>query len=456
MNFLFDNKYKKIYYVLLILLIIFNYYRTYKKYQLNKPYKEKIKIIQKTVMNSTNELVKDKSNHLFGLKKFNNKNKIDLSKLCRILNLDISNNIIELEGSCTVKQVLDFLIPKGYMLPIIPDMSHLNMGGIVSGVGGGSASFKNGCFHDNIIEYDILLGDGRILTCSEKENTDLFAAIPNTLGTIGYITKLKMKIINNKPYVITENHTFNNFEDFLKFINISKKDETIDFLDGTLYDSSNCICIIGRLTNDKPLKLDNFINDKIYWKAIQTEKKHNFKLIDYIYRWDTDLYYTSINKKIPKFLNNSSIRQLVPKSLIPVIKSCIPYLGIEVNIEDIVSDVLIPIKKANDFFKWYDENINLYPVYICPAFSKNNKFTFWTGDELLDFGIGYGVIPENPTEKTALIENKMIELGGRKLLYSIHQMNDDKFWSIYNKNKYDELRKKYNSKFPNLFEKLKK
>lgn len=448
--------YNILYYICIIILIILYYTRSYKNYQLNKPYKEKIKIIQKTVINSKKELVKDKSNHLFGLKKFNNKNKIDLSKLRKILHLDISNNIIELEGSCTVKQVLDFLIPKGYMLPIIPDMSHLNMGGIISGVGGGSASFRNGCFHDNIIEYDILLGDGNVLTCSEKENTDLFRGIPNTLGTIGYITKLKMKIIKTKQYVITENYKFNNFKEFLEFINKSKKDETIDFLDGTLYDSSTCICIIGRLTNIKPVKLDNFINDKIYWKSIQTEEKHNFKLINYIYRWDTDLYYTSINKKIPQFLNNSSIRKLVPKSLIPIIKSCIPYLGIEVNIEDIVSDVLIPIKKANDFFEWYNKNINLYPVYICPVVSKNNKFTFWTGDELLDFGIGYGVIPENPKEKTTLIENKMIELGGRKLLYSIHQMSDKKFWSIYDKNKYDELRKKYNSKFPNLFEKLKR
>ena len=448
--------YNILYYICIIILIILYYTRSYKNYQLNKPYKEKIKIIQKTVINSKKELVKDKSNHLFGLKKFNNKNKIDLSKLRKILHLDISNNIIELEGSCTVKQVLDFLIPKGYMLPIIPDMSHLNMGGIISGVGGGSASFRNGCFHDNIIEYDILLGDGNVLTCSEKENTDLFRGIPNTLGTIGYITKLKMKIIKTKQYVITENYKFNNFKEFLEFINKSKKDETIDFLDGTLYDSSTCICIIGRLTNIKPVKLDNFINDKIYWKSIQTEEKHNFKLINYIYRWDTDLYYTSINKKIPQFLNNSSIRKLVPKSLIPIIKSCIPYLGIEVNIEDIVSDVLIPIKKANNFFEWYNKNINLYPVYICPVVSKNNKFTFWTDDELLDFGIGYGVIPENPKEKTTLIENKMIELGGRKLLYSIHQMSDKKFWSIYDKNKYDELRKKYNSKFPNLFEKLKR
>ena len=455
-EFIKENLSRIIYYIFLIIIFIVYYNRVYKRYLENQPYKNKIKEIQEKVKNSKKELVKDKSNHLFGLKKFKNKNKIDLSKLCKIWGIDLSENTIELEGSCTIKQVLDYLIPKGYMLPIIPDMSHLNMGGIVSGVGGGSASFRNGCFHDNMIECDVLLGDGRVLTCSEEENEDLFRAIPNTLGTIGYITKLKMRIEKTKPYVETINKKFDNFTDFIKCINKNKKDESVDFLDGTIFDGSNCVCIIGKLKDEKPEELDNFVNEKIYWKDVQIKEKHNFELIDYIYRWDTDLYYTSINEKIPKFINNPNIRKFVPKSMIPLIKRCIPYLGIEVNIEDIVSDVLIPIKKSQEFFEWYNKEIGLYPVYICPAVSKNNKFSFWTDDEILDFGVGYGIIPDNPKEKTRLIENKMIELGGRKLLYSIHQMNKEKFWSIYDEKKYNEIRNKYNSKFPNLFDKLKK
>ena len=307
-----------------------------------------------------------------------------------------------------------------------------------------------------MIECDVLLGDGRVLTCSEKENEDLFRGIPNLLGTMGYITRLKMSFIPTKPYVETVNYRYNNFSDFLADINKYRKDETVDFLDGTIYDSSLCVCVVGKLTDKKPDKIDNFVNNKIYWKSIKTEDKHNFKLIDYIYRWDTDLYYTSINEKIPSILNNTSIRQLVPKSLIPDIKKCIPYLGVEVNIEDFVSDVLIPISKAQDFFDWYDKNIKTYPVYICPAESKNNEFTFWTDECILDFGVGYGVIPEEPKQKTLQIENKMMELGGRKLLYSIHQMTEKEFWTIYDKEKYDELRDKYNANFPNLFDKLKK
>ena len=445
-----------LYYLFGFCLIIYFFYRTITTYNINLSYKDKLKKLKKQIKEKDGVFVKDNPSHLFGLKKFKKANKINLSNFCKVLNVDISNNEIELEGLCTIKQVLDILIPRGYMLPIIPDMSHLSMGGIVSGVGGGSASFKNGCFHDSMTECDVLTGDGKVLTCSEKENTDLFRAIPNLLGTMGYITRLKMKIVKTKPYVNTINHKYDNYSDFINSINKFKIDKSVDFLDGTIIDSKTFICIVGKLTDEEPDEFDNFVNEKIYWKSIITEKNHSFKLIDYIYRWDTDLYYTSINEKIPQFINNPSIRKLVPKSLIPYVKMVLPHLGLEINIEDIVQDVLIPINRSTEFFEWYDKNISLYPVYICPSVSKDNKFSFWTDTEVLDFGVGYGIIPENAKEKTLQIEKKMLELGGRKLLYSIHQMSEDDFWTIYDKDLYNTLRDKYNSKFPSLFDKLKK
>lgn len=448
--------YKIVYYVCLIIFIIIYYIYKFKNNKKKLPYKDKIQKLQDTVKKSDKDMIRAKSNHIFGLIKVKNTNKIDLTPFCQILYLDTSNNYIELEGSCTIKQILDFIIPKGYMLPIIPDMAHLTIGGIISGMGGGSASFKYGGFHDHMIECNVILGNGEVVTCSEKENEDLFRGIPNTLGTIGYITKLKMRVIKAKSYVNTVNHKYNNFKDFKKALNKFRNDETVDFLDGTIFDSSTCICIVGKLTDEKPNKLDNFVNNKIYWKSIKEDEKHSFNLIDYIYRWDTDLYYTTINKKIPSFFKNSFIRRCIPKPCIPLIKQIVPYLGLDINIEDIVQDVFVPFEKSNEFFDWYNKNINLYPVYICPALSKDNKFSFWTNELILDFGIGYGIIPENPKEKTLSIEKKMLELKGRKLLYSLHQMSSEDFWSIYDKKKYDDLRKKYNAKFPNLFSKLKK
>ena len=44
------------------------------------------------------------------------------------------------------------------------------------------------------------------------------------------------------------------------------------------------------------------------------------KLIDYFNRWETDMFYGSTSSKIPKYVNKSSIRRIIPKSAIPIIK----------------------------------------------------------------------------------------------------------------------------------------
>ena len=423
----------------------------------SKNYLEKVSTLSSAIKDSNGFIVKKNSNHVFGLNTFSRASKIDMSHFTDICILAHTftkdKNYIEVESSVTIKQVLDYLIPKGYILNVIPDMSHLTMGGIISGIGGGSASFRYGYFHESLLSFEMVLGDGTFLHCSRSENEELFYAVPNLLGTLGYITKLTIQIRQCKPYVETTNMVCKNAEDFFDLLQICRKQPDIDFLDGTIFGESLFILVVGTFCQKPNKKPDNFINDKIYWKSITTEKYHVFKTIDYIYRWDTDLYYTSMN--IPQWLNNPKIRRLVPKKCINLVKKILPYLGVDNDIQDIVQDVLIPFKKAKEFYEWYDKTIGLYPVYICPAVSAE-KFTFWNETSgLCDFGIGYGVEIDKPAEKTQKIEQEMMRLGGKKLLYTKTRLTEDEFWSIYDKTVYQSLRSKYNSRFPNLYEKIK-
>ena len=59
------------------------------------------------------------------------------------------------------------------------------------------------------------------------------------------------------------------------------------------------------------------------------------KSIDYIYRWETDLYYTSLNEVVPKILKKRFIRRLFPKFIIPYVKKAIAYLGIKNDINNL-------------------------------------------------------------------------------------------------------------------------
>ena len=421
------------------------------KYVLMDPSKHDNRLIklQKDVRAAIGPIVKKNSGHLFGLKQIFTRKMLDMSQFDNILS--VNHDSITVESSVTIKTILEYLVPLGKTLQVTPDMGHLTAGGIVAGVGGGSSSFRYGYFHEALTQFDIVVTNGDVLTCSRTENSDLFHAVPNTLGTLGYIIRMTFKTRKCSPYVQTNNKQYRSAKDYFQAIDTLMADETIDFLDGTIYSSSLFVLVIGRYKEVLDGPLDNFINDKVYWKAIKTEPSHWFKTLDYIYRWDTDLYYTSLI--LPEWMNSSAIRKCVPQVLIPWVKKLLPYVGVDNNIEDIVADVLIPFKHKLTFFEWYDCNIGLYPLYICPAQALEG-FTFWPNDLLCDFGIGYGIECANAIQKTEDIERKMIEFGGRKLPYSRVRMSESDFWKIYDRNKYLSLREKYGEKFPSLYTKL--
>ena len=105
-------------------------------------------------------------------------------------------------------------------------MSHLTMGGIVAGIGGGSSSFRHGYFHEILTQFDIIIGNGELLTCSPNQNEDLFYGVPNTLGTLGYITQMTLAIRKCKPYVKTTNYLFHDSERFFNHL-----EHDLDFQD---------------------------------------------------------------------------------------------------------------------------------------------------------------------------------------------------------------------------------
>ena len=410
----------------------------------------KILKLQQQIRDTDNQIVKKNGNHIFGLKTIKKATQIDLSHFNDILAMN--QDTITVESSVTIKSILDYLIPKGYILNVTPDMSHLTIGGIIAGIGGGSATFRHGYFHESVTQFDIIIGNGDLLTCTPTQNSDLFYATANTLGTLGYITQLTLKIRKCKPYVKTQNIYYQDAETFFAALEKYQADESIDFLDGTIFGKTSFILVIGKFQDNVEGELDNFVNDKIYWKSIQTEKEHWFKTGDYIYRWDTDMYYTSM--VIPAWMNNRMVRKCVPAATIPYIKKAMRYIGVDNNdIMDIVSDVLIPFPKMRDFYTWYDKEISLYPIYICPAQSGDN-FSFWKKGLHCDFGIGYGIETDEAAKKRNKIEQKMLELGGRKLLYSRTKMKEDDFWKIYDKKKYMALREKYHAKSPQWYDKI--
>ena len=153
-----------------------------------------------------------------------------------------------------------------------------------------------------MIDCDVLLADGSVVTkCSPDYHPELFYALPGSLGTLGYLTRMRMRTIPIHTYVHTRNIRCSTLAEFIRLV--QTEGENADFVDGTAFAPDHLVCVLGYKDNNRRGRpLDNFVNHRIYWKALrdtEKESQHCTRLMDYIYRWETDLYYTSANESVP-------------------------------------------------------------------------------------------------------------------------------------------------------------
>ncbi|XP_041028618.1 cytokinin dehydrogenase 1-like isoform X1 [Juglans microcarpa x Juglans regia] len=74
------------------------------------------------------------------------------------------------------------------------DYLHLTVGGTLSNAGISGQAFRHGPQIDNIYQLEVVTGKGEVVTCSEKQNNDLFHAVLGGLGQFGIITRARISL----------------------------------------------------------------------------------------------------------------------------------------------------------------------------------------------------------------------------------------------------------------------
>jgi len=119
---------------------------------------------------------------------------LNTTKFDKILSFDIPNGIFECQSGITLDQVLEVIVPKGWFLPVTPGTKFITIGGAVASDVHGKNHHVDGCFSHHVEEMDLLLADGRLVTCSPREETDLFEATCGGMGLTGLITRIRFRL----------------------------------------------------------------------------------------------------------------------------------------------------------------------------------------------------------------------------------------------------------------------
>lgn len=159
---------------------------------------------------------------------------IDASRLDRLIAFDPATGILHAEAGLSLRQLLDFAIPRGFFLPVTPGTTFVTLGGTVANDVHGKNHSCNGTIGRWIRQIGLLRSDGTHLRLTSEDNSELFAATIGGLGLTGMITDVAIELLPiHSGDMDTETIAFSSLEDFFDLTESSLVDfeHTVAWID---------------------------------------------------------------------------------------------------------------------------------------------------------------------------------------------------------------------------------
>jgi FAD/FMN-containing dehydrogenase len=397
---------------------------------------------------------------------------IDTSDFVHVISVDAKRRIADVEGMVTYETLVTETLKHGLVPAVVPELKSITVGGAFSGIGIETSSFRYGFVHETFLEAEVLLADGRAVVCSATQNADLFFGFPNSYGTIGYVLRAKLMLVPAKKYVriVREKHEdTKRLLDEMSRIGLEQRSKKEwDFIEGVIFGEHENYLTLATFVDTAPYVSD-YTFMRIYYKTIRTKQEDYLTTFDYLFRYDTDWFWASkylgLENRLLRFLwGKRNLRSDVYYRVMRweqrhrVAARWNDLLG--KRTESLIQDVEVPSEKAAEFITWFHKNIGMKPFIAAPVmqFDTKARFPLFPMGQRQYMNIGfYAPLPTTKPDGhyLRLIEQKALRMKVKKMLYSRTLMTRDEFWTMFDKQAYDKLKRKYDPKgrFKDLYEK---
>ncbi|MFD9408683.1 FAD-binding protein [Streptomyces sp. NPDC059989] len=117
---------------------------------------------------------------------------IDLSTLNSV---EIRDQTATVQGGAVWSALVGATLPLGLTPPVFTDYLELSIGGTLSAGGLGGQIGRYGAQVDNVLELQVVTGEGELTTCSPTLRPDLFRAVLGGLGQCALITRATIPLV---------------------------------------------------------------------------------------------------------------------------------------------------------------------------------------------------------------------------------------------------------------------
>jgi len=401
--------------------------------------------------------------------------RLDTSALTGVIDVDLAAGTAQVQGMTTYETLAAATLARGVMPLVVPQLKTITLGGAVTGLGIESTSFRHGLPHESVRAMDVLLAGGDVVTATpDGEHADLFAAFPNSYGTLGYALRLEIEVQPVARYVRLE-HVRVDTADLAKVItDVCDLDrDPPDFVDGTVFARDHQYLTLGRFTDDPGRAgASDYTGQQVFYRSIDERAEDVLSVEDYVWRWDTDWFWCSralgvqhpaVRRLWPRRWRRSDVyRRIVALDRRTGLSSRALRIAGKPQEEPVIQDVEIPVERLAEFLDVFHREVGITPVWLCPIRLRGERtwplYPMAAGELYVNVGF-WSAVPERPGDPQAhnrLVERLVADLGGHKSLYSTVHYDEAEFWQRYNGSAYRAVKDRYDpgGRLPDLYAKV--
>jgi FAD/FMN-containing dehydrogenase len=400
---------------------------------------------------------------------------LDVSGLDGVLHVDSAAQTADVQGMCTYERLVAATLPHGLMPYVVPQLRTITLGGAVTGLGIESTSWRYGLPHESVLEMDVLTGDGHLRTVRPDAHHDLLRGFPNSYGTLGYATRLRIALLPVHPYVRLRHVRFGDPESLCEAVDHvvatqAWDGEPVDFLDGVMFSTTELYLTLGRWS-DEPTATSDYTGQQVFYRSLR-EREHDVLTVhDYLWRWDTDWFWCSrafgaqhplVRRVWPRRWRRSDVyhRLVGLENRYQVAARVDRWRGRPAR-ERVIQDVELPVGRTPQFLRWFAGHVGMAPVWLCPLRLRQHGGPLgevptgerpWTlyplqaGRAYVNVGF-WGTVPiadgAADGDVNRAVESALTDLGGHKSLYSDAFYDEAEFHARYGGDAYAGLKQRY-------------
>lgn len=380
---------------------------------------------------------------------------LDVSGLRGVVQVDPHARTADVQGMCTYEDLVDATLPHGLVPLVVPQLRTITLGGAVTGLGIESTSFRNGLPHESVLEMDVFTGAGELLTVGPGD--PVFEAFPNSYGSLGYATRIRIELEPVPAFVDLRHVRFDDLGELagaVERITATREHDgaRVDGLDGVVFSPDEAYLTLARWS-EEPGRVSDYTGEHIYFRSLQERDTDRLTMYDYLWRWDTDWFWCS-----GAFgLHDPRVRRLWPRrwrrsDVYHRLVRLDQRVGFTerrdrrhgVSRERVVQDVEVPVDRLVEFLDWFDTEIGMRPVWLCPLRLREAEgpgsartwpsYPLEPGTTYVNIGFWGTVLTDPGCPEGYLnraVEEQVTALGGHKSLYSDAYYDEATFDSLY-------------------------